>query len=68
MAKSRKQKIVENFGKILVDLGKLTFASIVLGSIFNSDINKAYLLLFGSLFCVVFILGGVLLITSIQED
>ena len=61
MKKRKKKKAVALLGKILIDLGKLTFATMVLGSVLNSGINQIYLLLFGSISCVMLILAGILL-------
>jgi hypothetical protein len=63
MSKDRK-KIIENFGKVLIDLGKLTFASFVLGSIIKGDIDRLYILIFGAVIALVFIFSGVFLTSN----
>ena len=68
MAKERKTK-TEVFGDAMLDLGKLTFAGIVLAGIFESNFNKALILLSGIAVCVIFITIGVLLVTKkIKEE
>jgi hypothetical protein len=62
-----KKKLNENVGKVLVDVGKLIFASIVLGSIIKGDIDKLYLLIFGSIVALVCIYGGILFLSK-KED
>jgi hypothetical protein len=63
MKKNRK-KIVENIGKVLIDIGKLTFASFVLGSIIKGDIDKLYILIFGAMASLIFIILGILLASN----
>jgi hypothetical protein len=63
MSKDRK-KIIENLGKVLIDLGKLTFASFVLGSIIKGEIDRLYILIFGAVIALVFIFSGVFLTSN----
>jgi hypothetical protein len=44
-----------------IDVGKLIFASIVLGTIIKGDIDKTYLLFLGSAIALVCICGGIYL-------
>jgi hypothetical protein len=63
MAKERRTK-AEVFGDTALDLGKLTFAGIVLAGIFDSDFNKNLLVLCGLILCSTLIVLGVYLITK----
>jgi hypothetical protein len=62
-----KKKLTENFGKALFDIGKLIFASIVLGTIIKGDVNRVYLLLFGSIIALLCIYVGILFLSK-KED
>jgi hypothetical protein len=62
--KKNREKIVENIGKVLIDIGKLTFASFVLGSIIKGDIDKLYVLIFGAMASLIFIILGILLASN----
>ncbi|MDR1788137.1 MAG: hypothetical protein LBR16_06780 [Treponema sp.] len=69
MKNGKWQTIAETFGKIFVDLGKLTFGSFVLGIILKGEIEKSIILAIGWTSTAVLILLGVLLITvSKKED
>ena len=61
-----KRKLTENVGKVLIDIGKLIFASIVLGTIIKGDVGT-YLLIFGAVVALMCIYGGILF-TSKKED
>jgi hypothetical protein len=52
MAKEKRTKI-EVLGDTALDLGKLTFAGIVLAGIFDSSFNKTILILSGLVFCII---------------
>ena len=62
MKKPRKQTTLkENAGKLLLDVGKLTFASIVLGSSLRSELPQGILTIAGLVAAAVFCIGGLLL-------
>ena len=58
----------EVVGDTVLDLGKLTFAGIVLAGIFDSSLNKLIVVLGGLLFCTVLLLIGIYLTTKNKED
>ena len=67
MVKEKRTKS-EVIGDTILDLGKLTFAGIVLAGIFDASINKIVLVLGGLTFCTILILVGVFLITKKNKE
>ena len=67
MAKEKRTK-TEVLGETVLDLGKLTFAGIVLAGIFDSSFNKMILVLSGLVFCFILILAGVFLTTKKNKE
>ena len=67
MAKEKRTRN-EVVGDAVLDLGKLTFAGIVLAGIFDSSFNKITLVLGGLLFCTVLILIGIFLVTRKDKE
>jgi hypothetical protein len=57
----------ENVGKVLIDLGKLTFGSFILGGILRGEIPQSLILLSGSVVSVLGIALG-LLLTAKEEE
>jgi hypothetical protein len=54
----KKPKIMENIGKSLLDIAKLTFASFILGGILRGELPQSILILTGVVVSAVcFILG-----------
>jgi len=65
MKKIRKQTTLrDNIGKLLLDLGKLIFASIFLGSSLRSDLPQGILTIIGFATAVMFFFIGVFLETK----
>ena len=58
----------EVLGDTVLDLGKLTFAGIVLTGIFDSSINKIFLIIVGIVMCIIFIFIGTTLVTKNKEE
>ena len=54
----------ELLGETILDLGKLSFAGIVIAGIFDTNINKIVLSIGGVLFCFLCITVGIYLITK----
>jgi len=67
MAKEKRTRN-EVVGDTVLDLGKLTFAGIVLAGIFDSSFNKVILVLSGLVFCTVLILIGIYLTTKKDKE
>jgi hypothetical protein len=60
MAMSKKLRALTEIGKVLVNFGNLTFASLVLGTIIKGDFDRLTLLLAGGSVAVLFIVLGVI--------
>jgi len=57
---SLKLRALKEIGKVLVNFGNLTFASLVLGTIIKGDYNRLTLLLVGGGIALIFITLGVI--------
>ena len=57
---SKKLRALTEIGKVLVNFGNLTFASLVLGTIIKGDFDRLTLLLVGGSVAVLFIVLGVI--------
>ena len=57
---SLKLRALKEIGKVLVNFGNLTFASLVLGTIIKGDYNRLTLLLVGGRIALIFITLGVI--------
>ena len=60
---SKKQRAFREIGKVLVNFGNLTFASLVLGTIIKGDYDRLKLLLVGGGVALLFIALGVVTLT-----
>jgi hypothetical protein len=60
---SRKQRALREIGKVSVNFGNLTFASLVLGTIIRGDYDRLTLLLVGGGFALLFIILGIITLT-----
>jgi hypothetical protein len=61
-----RRRLLINFGKVLMDVGKLTFGSLVLGSIIKGEFEASYLITIGASVAMVAVFIGILL-TSKKE-
>jgi len=66
MRKIKMTKLVDNIGKILLDIGKLTLASFVIGGIVKGDVSTLFLLGMGAAVSAVLMAAGVLF-SSLEE-
>jgi len=57
---SKREQILREIGKVLVNFGNLTFASLVLGTIIKGDFDRLALLLVGGGFAMLFITLGII--------
>jgi hypothetical protein len=57
-------KLLKEIGKVLVNFGNLTFASLVLGTIIKEDFDRLSLLLVGGGVALFFIIMGVITLTN----
>ena len=65
---SKKKRATKEVGKVMVNFGNLTFASLVLGTIIKGDFNQFALLVVGVGIAVLFITLGIVLLTSAGGD
>ena len=56
----KRERALKEIGKVLVNFGNLTFASLVLGTIIKGDFDRLTLLLAGGGVAVLFITLGVI--------
>ena len=61
---SKKQRAYREIGKVLVNFGNLTFASLVLGTIIKGDFDRLTLLLIGGGVALILITLGVITLTN----
>jgi len=66
--KTKKYRVLKEVGKVTVNFGSLTFASLVLGTILKGDYNRFIILLFGSGFALLFITVGIIMLTAGGEE
>ena len=57
---SKKERVYREIGKVLVNFGNLTFASLVLGTIIKGDFDRLTLLFVGGGVAVLFIALGII--------
>ena len=60
---SKKQTALREIGKVLVNFGSLTFASLVLGTIIRGDYDQVALLFIGGGIAMLFITLGIITLT-----
>jgi hypothetical protein len=60
----KRERALKEIGKVLVNFGNLTFASLVLGTIIKGDFDRLTLLLIGGGVAVLFITLGVITLTN----
>jgi uncharacterized membrane protein len=56
----KKQRAYREIGRVLVNFGNLTFASLVLGTIIKGDYDRLTLLFVGGVVALIFITLGVI--------
>jgi len=57
---SKKEQVLREIGRVLVNFGNLTFASLVLGTIIKGDFDRLALLLVGGGVAMLFITLGII--------
>ena len=60
---SKREQVYREIGKVLVNFGNLTFASLVLGTIIKGDFDRLALLLAGGGVALLFITLGIITLT-----
>jgi hypothetical protein len=61
------RRFLLNLGKIVTDLAKLCFGSLVLGTVIRGEIPSQVLLIIGIIASAAGALGGILLVTLFEE-
>ena len=64
MKSNKKQTALKEIGKVLVNFGSLTFASLVLGTIIKGDFDQLALLFVGGGMAIIFITIGIMTLTA----
>jgi hypothetical protein len=64
----KKYRVFREVGKVAINFGNLTFASLVLGSIIKGDYDRLSILLVGGGIALVFISLGIVLTTIGGEE
>jgi len=64
----KKYRVFREVGKVAVNFGSLTFASLVLGSIIKGDYDRLSILLVGGCVAAIFIAGGIIMLTAGGEE
>jgi len=59
---------IHDFGKLFVDIAKLAFGSLVLGTIIRWDIPHTTIFIVGILFSVVVATAGIILARKYEEE
>ena len=60
----KREQVYREIGKVLVNFGNLTFASLVLGTIIKGDFDRLTLLFAGGGVAVLFITLGIITLTN----
>ena len=59
--------IRKTIGTILIDLGKLSFGSLILGSVLRGGFNPSTTFIFGAALVIIFFVVGLMLLAKIKE-
>ena len=62
-----KRNLGATIGTICIDLGKLSFGSLILGAVLRGSLNPVQILLFGAAIAVVFFIVGISLTVLNRE-
>jgi putative Mn2+ efflux pump MntP len=65
---TKKYRVFKEIGKVAVNFGSLTFASLVLGTIIRGDYDRMLLLLIGFGGSIVLITLGIFLLSRGEEE
>jgi hypothetical protein len=63
----KKHRVLKEIGKITVNLGNLTFAGLVIGSIIKGDHDRLTMLLIGGCVVALLLTGGIIMLTAGEE-
>ena len=63
----KKYRVIRDNGKVTVNIGLLTFTSLVLGSIIKGDYERLSIIWIGGGFTALLITAGIILLTTGEE-
>jgi hypothetical protein len=63
----KKIRIFREIGKVIVNFGNLSFASLVLGTIIKGGYNRLSMLVIGGCIVAILIVGGIIMLTAGEE-
>jgi len=64
---TKRIRALREIGKVAVNFGSLTFASLVLGTIIRGDYDRLFLLLFGGGLAAILVVFGIICLTIGEE-
>jgi len=67
MSSKNWNQVRKTIGNILIDLGKLSFGSLILGSVLRGGFDPLQTFIFGTALAIVFFVIGLILSNSIKE-
>jgi len=60
-------QVLKTVGNILIDLGKLSFGSLILGSVIRGGFDPMQTFMFGTALAMVFFIIGIFLVNKVKE-
>ena len=67
MVNKRLHQAFKTTGTIFIDMGKLTFASLILGALLKGDVDQLLLFVFGVAAVAILFVVGILLVSVSEE-
>ena len=67
MSSKNWNQVRKTIGTILIDLGKLSFGSLILGSVLRCGFDPLQTFIFGAALAIVFFIFGILVIAKTKE-
>ncbi len=67
MNRKKWKKLFATIGSLFIDLGKLAFGGLVLGSVLNRGIDLFIMFLFGAVVSVLLFIAGILFMVFCEE-
>jgi hypothetical protein len=67
MGNKNLKQVAKTIGTLLIDLGKLAFGSLILGSILKGGFDPFQTFIFGSAVAIIFFVVGIIILSNIKE-
>jgi hypothetical protein len=67
MGNKNLKQVAKTIGNLLIDLGKLAFGSLILGSILKGGFDPFQTFIFGSAVAIIFFVVGIIILANIKE-